>query len=601
MPLDGITANFLAKELSDKLQNSRVEKIFQKNIYEIFLRLRSQNESIYLIISANPSAPRIHITTEEIINPYTPLRFCTLLRKYLTGSRILSVQTDGFERIFTITFQTINELGDKSEKTLISEIMGRYSNIILTNETQVIIDSALHVDSLTSSVREVLPARKYILPPSQNKISPVEALEEIQANKFFKNEDTKVFNYIIDRITGFSPAFAKEICYESEIEPGINLSMLTKEDENRVTNILRAYLTMIVNNKYMPCVFYKSAMYNEPLDFHSYRFSAIQFYKEFETISEAMDMFYLFKSKQNDFNQKRDYLLKIVNKKLGTLQNKISNQLTELDDCKNADQYKKYGDLILSYLHLIANKVDNVIVPDYYNDPPVDIVIPLNPSLSGTKNAQAYYKKYAKLQSRNEFLSKAMRKESKEVEYLLSIVSTLDNSEDFEDLNGIRDEMSSLKLLSDKTDFTSSNKQKAKIKKPKSDKIHQPLEPRKFITNEGFNILVGRNNFQNDRLSLKTASPDDIWMHIQKQPGTHVILRTNRTNPSENALLSAAQLTAWYSKNKKSNIMNSKVNVDYCFAKDVWKPKGSPPGHVLYKNFKTIFTKTEFPQDISSE
>jgi len=296
MPLDGITSKFLAKELSEKLQNSRVEKIFQKNIYEIYLRIRTQNESIYLIISANPSAPRIHITTEEIVNPYTPLRFCTLLRKYLNGARIVSVDTDGFERIFNIKFQTINELGDKSEKTLIAEIMGRYSNIILTNETQMIIDSAVHVDSLTSSVREVLPARKYILPPSQNKNSPTQALEQIQADEFFTKEQTKIFSFIIDKITGFSPAFAKEICYESEIEPGTLLNNLTEQEKQKLSNVLRAYLYMIVNNKYSPCVFYKSAIYSEPSDFHAYRFSAIKHFKEVETISKAMDIFYLFNS-----------------------------------------------------------------------------------------------------------------------------------------------------------------------------------------------------------------------------------------------------------------------------------------------------------------
>jgi len=290
-------------------------------------------------------------------------------------------------------------------------------------------------------------------------------------------------------------------------------------------------------------------------------------------------------------------LLKIITKKLVTLQNKIANQITELEDCKNAGKYKKYGDLILSYLHLIENKSDNVTVFDYYNDPPVDISVPLNPSLSGTKNAQAYYKKYAKLQSRNEFLSKAIRKESKEEKYLLSIVSTLENAEDLEDLNGIRDELFSLKLLKEKVEYTSSSKQK--IKKVKPDKIHQPLEPRKFITTDGFEILAGRNNYQNDKLTLKTASPDDIWMHLQKQPGTHVILRTNRMQPSEDALLAAAQITAWYSKNKKGNISDSKVNVDYCLAKDVWKPKGSPPGNVLYKNFKTIYTESVFPSGVS--
>jgi predicted ribosome quality control (RQC) complex YloA/Tae2 family protein len=600
MPLDGITSKFLSKELSESLTGARIEKIFQKNQHDIYLRLRNNNSNFQIIISANPSNPRIHITTEQFENPFIPLRFCSILRKYLTGGRITSVFTKDYERIFYIDIQTVNEIGDYSTKRLVVEIMGRYSNVIFLNEDGIILDAAMHVDDTTSRVREILPARRYVSPPSQNKLLPEDALMMLNSGTFFESsegipDNISVDKFILNSVVGFSPLFAREICHNSGVLPQTLVNSLSKNELVALTDILKGYMSKTINNEYSPCVFYESNSSLTPFDFHAFLLPSFTHYELKSSISEAMDQFFLHRSTQNDLQQKKSYLLKFVNQKHSTLSKKIIIHQTDLDDCKNMDIYKKYGDLILSNIHLITGNESQITVDDYYSDPYSSISIPMKTTLTPSRNAQEYYRTYRKKKSKQLSVAAFLEKELNEQNYLQSIIVAINNADSATDLEEIKEELNKIGLSSTQV---FNNAKVDKKPKAKSLKNPPPLNPRKFESSDGYEILVGRNNFQNDRLTLKSSQKDDYWFHIQKAPGTHVILRTNKTTPPETSIQEAAMLAAWYSRNDSSGVSGYKVTVDYCQVKNVWKPKDSAPGHVLYENFNSIFVETKMPENI---
>lgn len=600
MPLDGITSKFLSQELSESLTGARIEKIFQKNQHDIYLRLRSSNSNFQLIISANPSNPRIHITTEQFENPFIPLRFCSILRKYLTGGRIISVFTKDYERIFYIDIQTVNEMGDYSTKRLVIEIMGRYSNVIFLNEDGVILDAAMHIDDTTSRVREILPARRYVAPPSQNKLLPEDVIQLLNAGTFFEitegmSDNISLDKFILNTIVGLSPLFAREICKNSKISPEVPMKSLTVNELNALTCIMTEYMTKIINNDYSPCVFYESNSTSAPFDFHAFLLPSFNHYEIKSSISEAMDQIFLHRSIQNDLQQKKSYLLRFVNQKYSSLSKKIIIHQTDLEDCKNMDIYKKYGDLILSNLHLITGNEAEITVDDFYTTPYGRISIPLKSNFAPSKNAQEFYKTYRKKKSKQLSVSTFLENELNEQNYLQSIIVAINNADSSTDLDEIKEELNKIGLSNTQV---FSNIKVDKKPKAKTLKNPPPLNPRRFQSSDGYEILVGRNNLQNDRLTLKISQKDDYWFHIQKAPGTHVILRTNKTVPPETSIQEAAMLTAWYSRNDSSGLAGYKVTVDYCQVKHVWKPKDSAPGHVLYDNFNSIFVETKIPDNV---
>lgn len=600
MPLDGITSKFLSQELSESLTGARIEKIFQKNQHDIYLRLRNNNSNFQLIISANPSNPRIHITTEQFENPFIPLRFCSILRKYLTGGRITSVFTKDYERIFYIDIQTVNELGDYSTKRIVVEIMGRYSNIIFLNEDGVILDAAMHVDDTTSRVREILPARRYVSPPSQNKLLPEDAIKKLEKSTFFIisegiSDNISLDKFILNSIVGLSPLFTREICKISGVLPEVALKSLTENEMITINHVLAEYMRKIISNDYSPCVFHESNSASTPIDFHAFLLPSFIHYELKSSISDAMDQYFLHRSLQNDLQQKKSYLLRFVNQKHSTLSKKIIIHQTDIEDCKNMDVYKKYGDLILSNIHLITGNESQITVDDYYTTPYSRISIPLKATSTPSKNAQDYYKTYRKKKSKQLSVSAFLENEHNEQNYLQSIIVAINNADSSTDLDEIKDELNKIGLSNTQVFNNAKVDKKPKVK---SSKNPPPLNPRKFESSDGYEILVGRNNFQNDRLTLKTSQKDDYWFHIQKAPGTHVILRTNKSTPPETSIQEAAMLAAWYSRNDSSGVAGYKVTVDYCQVKNVWKPKDSAPGHVLYENFNSIFVETKIPDNI---
>lgn len=589
MPLDGITSKFLSKELSASLSDGRVDKIYQKNKYEILFSIRNPGKTNNLVISCNPSFPRIYITSETSQNPPSPPRFCTILRKHILNSKILSVHSPDYERIFLIKFQSLTSAGDLCEKTLISEIMGRHSNIILVDEDYNIIDCAIRIDKKTSSVRQVLPGISYLQPPKQNKKNIEDILSEIEKDIFFPDSFTgTIKNFLLSRIKGISARFADEICYSADIDSATQYTNIEKKRFYGISNVLKTYIEMILREKHSPCVFYLSANMSNPMDFHALRFASYVHYKETQTVSEAMDIFYSYNLRKNDFIQKKSFLIKKVNKILSAHVKKTQRRESELKQSEDAVRYKKCGDLIFANIHKIKKGDSYLIAEDIFEQENGCVKVPLNKNYSPSKNAQIYYDKYKKLQSRKNFLTHVLKKDANVQSYLQSIVISLENSETNDDLDSISKELEKSKII-----------RKKKPSKISSDnKEQKPLGPRKFITEDGFEILAGRNNLQNDMLAMRKAKDSDYWFHLQKAPGTHVILRTNGKDPSDAAIVSAAKIAAWYSKSDSSGITKAKLNIDYCLAKHVRKPKGSPPGHVIYDNFKTILVEAQFPENI---
>ncbi|MHB1484808.1 MAG: Rqc2 family fibronectin-binding protein [Saccharofermentanales bacterium] len=603
MPLDGITAKFLSYELSNELVGARIDKISQPDQFDIYLKLRNDNRNLQLIISANPSTARLHVTGADMPNPLIPLRFCMILRKYLSGGRIISVETPGYERIFIIKIQTVNELGDKDIKTLVVEIMSRYSNIILLNENNMIIDSAVHVDDQTSRVREVLPAHMYIAPPSQNKSSLEEfaacMISDLDSGRL-SEQDIAVNQYLLDNITGVSPLFVQEFCFLSNIDIKEKINALTKDQISGLVKTISFFIDEIKNRNYKPALFFKAKEAFAPADFHAFSLHIFPEKKEFDSLSVTMDEFYTRKALQNFLSQKKAYLVKVINQKEATLAKKIIIHQNDLEECKSRDLYRKYGDLILSNLNQFQKdrNLSEIAVTDYYEMSAPELLIPLQSNLTGSQNAQKYYKRYNKLKSRSEIVAGLLEEERAELEYIQSISVSLMNVETSQDIDAIKDELT----IWDKN-FNQKNKTPEHVKhsgKKKKAVNKKPVEIlfRHYKSSDGFEIFAGRNNLQNDQLSTKISRKDDIWFHIQKAPGAHVVVRTNNMKLPENTIMEAAMIAAWLSK-KSDAAIDTKVTIDYCLIKNIWKPKNSVPGHVLYKDFESINVKTRFPDGVT--
>ena len=610
MPLDGITAKLLSLELDNELAGSRIEKINQPDPYDIYIKVRNSSHNVTLVASANPSTARFHLTDENMDNPMVPLRFCTILRKYLSGGRILSIDTPGYERIFRIQVQTMNEIGDKDIKTLIVEIMGRYSNLILLNENGRIIDAALHVDEKISRVREVLPTRMYLPPPLQNKSTPGEVLEMIGLHQFFSLPSSDFASpvleqFLLDRILGVSPLFVQEICSQSGLDPKTHLQTLTADQTARLESILSRYLKALQSADYHPTLYYQNADAFSPFDFHAFSFQMFPFKKEFPSLSAAMDEFYARRARNNFLSQKKGYLVKLVNQKQALIARKIIIHNKDMEECRSMEQNKKYGDLILANLYRMRPGQKELTATDYYQENAPELLIPLQTTLSGSQNAQKYYKRYNKLKSKFESVSKLLDEERRQLDYFSSVQVSLSNVSSIVDIDAVKEELHDWDTrfsTAENTKYTKNAKDKSKksaagTKKKGSSKKPAAIPPRQYRSSDGFEILIGRNNLQNDILTMKTAHKDDIWMHIQKAPGTHVIIRTNRETLPDATLEEAAALAAWFSKNSEASI-NTKAVIDYCAVRNVWKPKNAAPGHVLYRDFKSITVKTIFPQSV---
>lgn len=623
MPLDGVTAKCLAGELTALLADARVDKIHQPDRYDIFLHLRNNNGSHRLIISANPASPRLHITSETRENPASPPMFCMLLRKYLGGARLLDVTTPDYERIFTLRFSTISELGDRLEKRLIVELMGRHSNIILINEEDRIHDSIVHIDDSISRVREVMPARPYCLPPGQDKLTPAMVLERISHSEPWIAATARLERLdkaILASVQGFSPQLCQELVFRTGCDERLKPQLLSPEQSKRLNDVAAQLLRQIIEERFTPTTFYNHQTAAIPLDFHALPLLSFAFSRPEQSVSAAMDRYYLERVRQNTFRQKKQSLAKKVGSLLEHARRKLEIHEKDCAEGAKNEQYRLYGELILANLHLLGENASVLQAIDYSDPEQSTVEIPVNPHHSGPQNAKNYFRLYNKAKSRLESGRRLAAEDKADIAYLETLHQALATAEDLEDLQAVAEEISASGLLirerGDRQDGANAperdlsggqkpgkkKKYTAKIRKKVKRQEEKPLPPRRYTSSDGFTILVGRNNYQNDRLTLKTAQKEDIWLHTQKIAGTHVIIRSNKQEVPERTLLEAAQIAAWFSRataasGDQETFAGHKVAVDYCPVSHVRKPKGARPGMVIYDRYQTLLVTPQAPPD----
>lgn len=558
MAIDGFVTRAIVHELSKEIINGRIHKIYQPHQTDLVFSIRSFGKNHSLLISANPTYPRIHLTDKNYINPQEPPMFCMLLRKHIEGGIIEDIRQIDLERIIQIDIKVRDELGDLHTKRLIIELMGRHSNIILLNpENGVILDGIVHVTPAISSYRQILPGRQYISPPEQNKINPLKTTKE-QFTSLIDFNGGKIDKQLVDLFTGTSPSIAKEILFEAKLP--------TKEN---LWNAFHSWMVKAEKNEYQPTI----VTNKDKSDFSIFPLKHISEAGEtFESINKCLDVFYSYKAERDTVRQKAADLSKFLINEKEKNEKKITYLLQDIEDAKEAEKYKLYGELVTANMHQIkrGDKVATVI--NYYSEDQAEISIVLDPIKNPSENAQAYFKKYNKLKNSLNYIEGQIAKTNEEIEYLDAILTQLEsaNTNDIED---IREELSEQGYLRDR--------KKQNRKKSKNPEIEQ------FVSTEGITIYVGKNNKQNEYLTHKLATPNDTWLHTKDIPGSHVVIKAK--DYGDKTLAEAAMLAAYYSKAKHS----SQVPVDYTLIKHVKKPNGAKPGFVIYENQKTIYVTPE--------
>ncbi|WP_027398285.1 Rqc2 family fibronectin-binding protein [Anaerovorax odorimutans] len=567
MSFDGMVTGAVARQLNTKLKGGKIEKIYQPEADEIIIYIHSGKENYKLYMSANSSHARIHLITEKDSNPQNPMGFCMLLRKHLQGGHINEIIQKDSERIIEISIDTINELGFSVNKKLIMEIMGKHSNIVVIDAaSNKIIDSIKRISIDVNRYRQLLPGQQYLYPPSQNKISYYK-LTENQLNNLISKTSYDLSRCLLNSIQGISPIIAEEIVNQAKL----NSSQLDKDPPlSEVYNTIYNMVQKIRSGNLNPKVYIDEN--NIPKDFHIFNLSSMaELYKEltFTDISEAISYYYLNKNSSNRIKQKSSDLHRTVTASLNKLYLKKQRLSEDLLKAEESQIYKLYGELLTANLHLIKDSIDSITVFNYYDN--TNVKINLNTRLSPSQNAQNYYKKYNKAKTAITEKNIQLNETNKDISYLDSIVCFLENANTIEEIEEVRQELIEGGYL---------RKRKNNYKPAKSKSL-----PYSYMTKDGFKILVGRNNKENDILTFKTADRKDIWFHTKDIPGSHVILFTEGKSISDNSILEAASLAAYHSKGRNSE----NVPVDYTKVKYVKKPSGAKPGMVIFTNNKTIY------------
>ncbi len=559
MAFDGITVAAVVKELADKTANTRIYKIAQPETDEILLTIKGNSDQFRIVLSADATLPLVYITNENKPSPAVAPNFCMLLRKHLTNARILSVTQPGLERIIRFELEHLNEMGDVCRKYLIVELMGKHSNIIFTDDNETIIDSIKHISHNVSSVREVLPGRSYFVPENTVKADPLSISREGFASMLSSSHIDTV-KTVYQGLAGISPLMAHEICNRAGIDGDRSATSLSASDISALTDAFMDITDAVKEGAFTPTEYLKGNIPEE------YSAVALTSYADmtavkFDTISELLISYYREKSIVVRMRQRSADLRKIVTTALERNVKKYDLQLKQLKDTEKKDKYKIYGELINTYGYNLEEGARSFEALNYYTNETV--TIPLDPDISPRENAKKYFDKYGKLKRTAENLEKIIVDVESEIEHLRSILTSLDIAVCEDDLTEIREEL----VQSGYIRFKSGTK-----------KVKITSKPFHYISSDGFDIYVGRNNFQNDKLTFEFANGGDWWFHAKKIPGSHVILKTDGREVPDRAFEEAARLAAHYSSARDAD----KVEIDYTIRKNVKKPAGSKPGFVVY-------------------
>lgn len=552
MAFDGLVTKSIVSELNTYLTGGKINKIYEPNKNEILLDIYNQKKFM-LNICIDSSNCRINLSNHLKENPKIAPNFCMLLRKYLTSSKIISLKSYNLDRIVIINLENYNELNDLVKYKLIIELMGKHSNVILVNEKNIIIDAMRRISS-KQALRNTLPANPYTFPIS-NKFNLLEIAEDEFISKINLDSEKNLINTCSKLFTGISKSF---IFYTLQ---KLNIDTNTFKENDLIK--LYNYIKNIILQNNISCT---------EFDFNNKNDFSLTLSDESTSINSFIDEFYFNKEMNETFVNYRNTVLKLILSLLDKYNKKLASMQEKLNQCKDMDKYKLYGELITSNLYKINNNVniDSITLENYYDNNNL-ITIPLDKKISPSNNAKMFFKKYNKLKHTLEIVSKQKTQIKNEILYLETIIYSLENSANIQDINEIHEEIEENIL----------NKNTSHISKSK-DRTSELYK----INIDGFTVYVGKNNKQNDCITFKISDKNDLWFHVQGFHGSHVLLKTNSKEIDDNnpIILKCAKLASLYSKASNEN----KVAVDYTLIKNIKKPRGAKPGFVIFTNYKTI-------------
>lgn len=573
MPLDALCLSGVVAELKPILTGAKIDKVHQPGRDEMILALRLGRGNGRLLLSASPNHPRLQMTELSRENPDAPPMFCMLLRKHLMGGRILSVEQPHLERIVELRLEVLDELGDRKERRLILEAMGRRANLVLVDDQGRIVDCLRRVDGDMSAQRQLLPGLFYRLPPAMEKADPT-ALDGGEWLRRVEQApgESRVDHWLLDTFGGWSPLVCREIAFRAGGRVDVTFDELGPQGRVRVGEAAEALLKTVRENNFTPTVI---SVEKRPKDF---TFFPAEQYEEagectaYPTFSALMDRFYEQRENQERIRQKGQDLIRSVTNARDRTARKIANQQRELEATQDRERLRQFGDIITSNLHAMERGMATLRAMDFYDPEGGEVEIKLDPLLTPQQNAAKYYKEYNKAKTAEEMLTIQLEKGRRELDYLNSVLENITLAEGERDLQEIRQELADTGYLRRQI----KGKDKGRRLSPK---------PMEFRSTAGLRISVGKNNMQNDLLTCKQAFKSDIWFHTQKIHGSHVILWTGGAQPDLQSLNEAACLAAWFSQGRESG----KVPVDYTPVKYVKKPAGARPGMVVYTTYETAW------------
>ena len=560
MALDGIVISNIVTELSERLTNARISKIAQPEADELMLTIKGTKGQYRLLLSAGASLPLIYLASSNKPSPLTAPNFCMLLRKHIANGRIVKIWQPGLERIIHFEIEHYNEMGDLCQKDLVLELMGKHSNLIFCDDKNMIIDSIKHVSVQTSSVREVLPGSDYFIPQTQEKLNPLDTTEAAFASGVF-SKPMPLSKALYTTYTGISPVIAEELCFRASLESDQSANSISELEQIHLYRIFTHMMEDIKENLYKPCIVFDE--HGVPVEFSSVPLTMYHDMevKVYETISEVLEQYYAMKNTVTRIRQKSSDLRRIVTTALDRCRKKYDLQLRQLKDTEKREKYKIYGELLHAYGYGVEPGAKKLDALNYYTNEM--ITIPLDETLTAQENAQKYFDKYGKLKRTYEALSQHIQETEADIEQLESICTFMDLALSEADLVQVKEELTDAGYIR---------------RKYTGKKVKITSKPFHYISSDGFDMYVGKNNYQNDELTFKFASGNDWWFHAKGAPGSHVIVKTNGEELPDNTFEEAARLAAYYSKNRGAE----KVEIDYIEKKHVKKPGGGKPGFVVY-------------------
>ena len=577
MAFDGITIAAMVRELNNNLAGGRINKIAQPEGDELMITARGTEGQKRLLLSASASLPLIYFTEKNKISPLTAPNFCMLLRKHIGSARIAGIRQPGLERVVEFDLEHLNELGDPCKKVLILELMGKHSNLIFCDDKNMILDSIKHVSSHMSSVREVLPGREYFITKTQDKWNPLTITQEEFLEHVCK-KPVSAAKALYSSLTGLSPVIAEELCYRASIDGNDAMLSLNEVSCIHLYHTLQRMMEDVKEGNFTPNIIYRG---EEPVEYGVFLFQ--QYGPEyhsvsFDSVSSMLETYYASKNILTRIRQKSADLRKIVQTALERNRKKLILQQKQMKDTAKKEKYRVYGELINTYGYNLPEGSKSLQALNYYTNE--EITIPLDETLTPAQNSKKYFDRYTKLKRTEEALTTQIADTESEIEHLDSISNALDIARSESDLAQIKEELTQYGYI------------RRHYSGKKGAKMQAKSKPFHYISSDGFDIYVGKNNFQNDELTFKFATGNDWWFHAKKMAGSHVVEKKNDGELPDRTFEEAGRLAAYYSKGRTA----PKVEIDYIQKKHVKKPGGAKPGFVVYYTNYSLMAEPDISQ-----